>query len=73
MYDFLGFLQYEPSLPEPADTSGKDKLVVIILGSVGSFVVLGLVVSALCYCCYWKRRPRKPALKKEAAKELIEG
>lgn len=70
MYNF--FLQYEPSLPERADTSEKDKLLVIILISVGSFAVLGLVVSALCYFCYWKKR-RKPVLKKEAAKELGEG
>ena len=72
MYGFSLFLQYEPSLPERADTSEKDKLLVIILASVGSFVVVGLVVSALCYCCYWKKR-RKPVLKKEAAKELNEG
>ncbi|KAL9986473.1 hypothetical protein ACROYT_G000628 [Oculina patagonica] len=61
----------EPSLPEPADTSESDKLLVIILSSVGSFLVLGLVVSALCYFCYWKKR-RKPALKKEAAKTSSE-
>ena len=66
------FLQYEPILPEPAETSEADKLLVIILSSVGSFAVLGLVVSALCYFCYWKKR-RKPALKRQEAKESIEG
>ncbi|KAJ7385349.1 hypothetical protein OS493_016426 [Desmophyllum pertusum] len=64
-------LPYEPSLPEPADTSETDKRLVIILSSVGLFAVLGLVVSALCYFCYWKKR-RKPVLKKQAAKQLFE-
>ena len=56
MLNILFISQYQPVLQEPVEANEKDKLVLIIVSSVGSFAFLCIVVSALCYFCYWKKR-----------------
>ena len=58
---FHFFLQYKPRIELPADTNGPDKLLIIIFSGLGSLFVLGLMVSALCYFCYWKKRQKTDA------------
>ena len=59
--------QYAPQIKLSADTNGTEKLLVIIFSALVSFFVLGLMVSALCYFCYWKKR------RKTDANESVEG
>ena len=62
--------QFKVTLPVPEVSSETEKVLVIILSSVGGAIFLAVVASILIYFYYWKKR-RKSETKQET--ELTEG
>ena len=62
--------QFKVTLPVPEEASETEKVLVIILSSVGGIIFLAFVASILIYFCYWKQR-QKSRTKQET--ELREG